>query len=97
MVYSCYLIVYCANLLLGINDLKDFSFIYDELLDKYPSEQGRVAECVIKLFKYSLLKVIYILSDVDIVESLSYDMSFKYFLEMLLEQDLIIPSTLKRS
>ena len=90
------LIVPQDNLLRKINDLIDFSFIYEELLDKYSSGQGRIAECPIKLFKYLLLKVIYTLSDVDIVERSRYDMSFKYFLEMLPEQDVINPSTLTK-
>ena len=90
------LIVPQDNLLRKINDLIDFHFIYEELLDKYSCRQGRVAECPIKLFKYLLLKVIYTLSDVDIVERSRYDMSFKYFLEMLPEQDVINPSTLTK-
>lgn len=90
------LIVPQDNLLRKINDLIDFSFIYEGLLDKYSSGQGRIAECPIKLFKYLLLKVIYTLSDVDIVERSRYDMSFKYFLEMLPEQDVINPSTLTK-
>ena len=90
------LIVPQDNLLRKINDLIDFHFIYEELLDKYSCRQGRVAECPIKLFKYLLLKVIYTLSDVDIVERSRYDMSFKYFLEMLPEQEVINPSTLTK-
>lgn len=90
------LIVPQSNLLRKINDLIDFSFIYEELLSKYSSDQGRVAESPIKLFKYLLLKVIYTLSDVDVVERSRYDMSFKYFLEMLPEQGVINPSTLTK-
>ncbi len=70
------------NLLRKINDLIDFSFIYDELLEKYCSTNGRTAESPIKMFKYLLLKTIYTVSDVDVVERSRYDMSFKYFLEM---------------
>jgi hypothetical protein len=90
------LIVPQSNLLRKINDLIDFGFIYEELLSKYSSDQGRVAECPVKLFKYLLLKVIYTLSDVDVVERSRYDMSFKYFLEMLPEQGVINPSTLTK-
>ena len=36
------------------------------------------------MFKYLLLKAIYDLSDVDVVERSRYDMSFKYFLDMLI-------------
>lgn len=90
------LIVPQSNLLRKINDLIDFSFIHEELLSKYSSDQGRVAESPVKLFKYLLLKVIYTLSDVDVVERSRYDMSFKYFLEMLPEQGVINPSTLTK-
>ncbi len=62
------LIVPKENLLRKINDLIDFNFIYEELQTKYSQTQGRVAECPIKLFKYLLLKVIYTISDVDVVE-----------------------------
>jgi hypothetical protein len=90
------LIVPKENLLRKINDLIDFNFIYEELQTKYSQTQGRVAECPIKLFKYLLLKVIYTISDVDVVERSRYDMSFKYFLEMLPEEDVINPSTLTK-
>ena len=90
------LIVPQSNLLRKINDLIDFGFIYEELLSKYSSDQGRIAECPVKLFKYLLLKVIYTLSDVDVVERSRYDMSFKYFLEMLPEQGVINPITLTK-
>ena len=43
-----------------------------------------------------LLKVIYRISDVDVVERSRYDMSFKYFLEMLPEEDVIDASTLTK-
>jgi hypothetical protein len=90
------LVVPKDNLLRKINDLIDFSFIYEELLDKYSSNLGRIAECPIKLFKYLLLKVIYTLSDIDVVERSRYDMSFKYFLGLLPEEGVINPSTLTK-
>ena len=70
------------NLLRQIKELVDFSFIYDELLDKYCLDNGRNAVPPIRMFKYLLLKSIYDLSDVDVVERSKYDMSFKYFLDM---------------
>ncbi|WP_027412610.1 transposase, partial [Aquimarina muelleri] len=71
------LIVPHTNLLRRINDLIDFNFIYEELQSKYSQTQGRKAESPIRLFKYLLLKVIYTISDVDVVERSRYDMSFK--------------------
>jgi len=82
------------NLLRRINGLVDFSFVYQELLDKYCPDNGRMAECPIRMFKYLLLKVIYDISDVDVVERSRYDMSFKYFLGMAPEADIINPSSL---
>lgn len=84
------------NLLRKINDLIDFSFIYDELLDKYCSNNGRTAESPIRMFKYLLLKTIYTVSDVDVVERSQYDMSFKYFLDMTPEEAVINPSSLTK-
>lgn len=84
------------NLLRKINDLIDFSFIYEELLEKYCHTNGRTAKSPIKMFKYLLLKTIYTVSDVDVVERSRYDMSFKYFLEMAPEEDVINSSSLTK-
>lgn len=84
------------NLLRKINELIDFTFIYDELLDKYCSNNGRIAESPIRMFKYLLLKTIYAISDVDVVERSQYDMSFKYFLDMAPEDEVINPSSLTK-
>ena len=90
------LIVPKDNLLRKINELIDFSFIYDELVNKYCSNNGRNAESPIRMFKYLLLKTIYDVSDVDVVERSRFDMSFKYFLEMTPEEDVINPSSLTK-
>jgi transposase len=90
------LIVPKDNLLRKINDLIDFSFVYDELVDKYCHNNGRTAESPIRMFKYLLLKTIYDLSDVNLVERSLYDMSFKYFLEMTPEEDVINSSSLTK-
>jgi transposase len=90
------LIVPKDNLLRKINELIDFGFIYDELVNKYCSNNGRTAESPIRMFKYLLLKTIYTVSDVDVVERSRYDMSFKYFLEMSPEEEVIDPSSLTK-
>ena len=90
------LIVPKENLLRKINDLIDFSFIYDELLNKYCTNNGRTAESPVRMFKYLLLKTIYTVSDVDVVERSRYDMSFKYFLDMNPEDGVINPSSLTK-
>lgn len=89
------LIIPQDNLLRRINDLVDFSFIQKELMDKYCQHNGRMAESPVMMFKYLLLKTIYDISDVDVVERSRYDMSFKYFLGMPPENtDIINPSSL---
>lgn len=90
------LIVPKDNLLRKINELIDFSFIYDELVNKYCPNNGRNAESPIRMFKYLLLKTIYDVSDVDVVERSRFDLSFKYFLEMTPEEDVINPSSLTK-
>ena len=77
-------------------ELVDFSFIVDELKAKYCLVDGRNAVPPIQMFKYLLLKVMYNLSDRDLVERCRYDMSFKYFLGLRPEDDVIHPSTLSK-
>jgi predicted DNA-binding transcriptional regulator len=90
------LIIPKDNLLRQINELIDFSFIFDELINKYCLDNGRNAISPIRMFKYLLLKSIFDLSDVDIVERSKYDMSFKYFLDMAPEEAVIEPSSLTK-
>lgn len=90
------LIVPKDNLLRKINDLVDFTFIYEELVSKYCPNNGRTAESPVRMFKYLLLKTIYTVSDVDVVERSQYDRSFKYFLNMSPEEDVIDPSSLTK-
>lgn len=90
------LIVPQDNMLRKINDLVDFFFIYDELKDNYCLDNGRNAIDPIRMFKYLLLKAIYDLSDIDIVDRSKYDMSFKYFLDMTPEEEVVDPSSLTK-
>jgi transposase len=90
------LIVPKDNLLRKINDLIDFTFIYEELVSKYCMTNGRTAESPVRMFKYLLLKTIYTVSDVDVVERSQYDMSFKYFLDMSPEEGVIDASSLTK-
>ena len=84
------------NLLRQMKELVDFSFIYEELIDKYCVNNGRNAVPPVRMFKYLLLKSIYDLSDIDVVERSKYDMSFKYFLDMAPEEAVINPSSLTK-
>jgi IS5 family transposase len=84
------------NMLRQINELVDFSFILEELKTKYCLDNGRNAIPPIRMFKYLLLKAIFNVSDVDLVERSKYDMSFKYFLGMAPEDDVIDSSLLTK-
>jgi len=77
-----------------LKNMVDFSFVYDELKDKYSSTMGRKAEDVIRMFKYLLLKNYFKISDRDLVERTRTDMLFKYFLDYLPEEVNLIDSSL---
>jgi transposase len=62
MVLSPYMKIYNLvvpkdNMLRQINDLVDFSFVYDELIDKYCLNNGRNAISPIRMLKISIIKV----------------------------------------
>ena len=84
------------NKLRLINELVDFSFIYDELNDRYCQDNGRMAEDPVRMFKYLMIKSISGLSDVDLVDKCMYDMSYKYFLGLAPEDRVIESSTLTK-
>lgn len=90
------LIIPKENMLRQINELVDFSFVYEELKTNYCLDNGRTAIDPLRMFKYLLLKAIFELSDIDIVERSRYDMSFKYFLNMAPEDGVIDPSSLTK-
>lgn len=93
--YSLYdLIIEKDNELRRINELIDFSFIYEELKENYSETNGRKAICPVRMFKYLFFKRMYKLSDEDVVKRSKYDMSFKYFLGMAPEDKVIDPSSL---
>ena len=99
--HSCYselydLIIPQDHILRQFHDLVDFSFIYKELKSKYCLDNGRGAKSPILLFKYLLLKYLYNLSDYGVVERSKYDLSFKFFLDLAPEDDVIHPSQLTK-
>lgn len=101
MIFSTYMEIYDLvvpkdNLLRKMNELVDFSFVYDELKENYCLDNGRNAIDPVRMFKYLLMKSIYDMSDVDIVERSRYDMSFKYFLHMAPEETVIESSSLTK-
>lgn len=90
------LVVPKDNLFRRIKELIDFDFVYNEWIKKYCLDNGRNVVTPIRMFQYLLLKSIYDLSDVDVVERSKYDMSFKYFLDMAPEESVINPSSLTK-
>lgn len=84
------------NFLRRLKELVDFNFVLEELQSKYCLDNGRNAINPIRMFKYLLLKAIYRLSDRNLVERSKFDMSFKYFLDYLPEDDVISPSELTK-
>lgn len=85
------------NILRQIKELVDFTFVLDELSQNYDLNQGRVATDPVQMFKYLLLKDMYEISDVDLVERTRCDMSFKFFLDLAPEEtNLIHPSSLTK-
>lgn len=80
-----------------LNEMVDFSFIYDEIMKTYSDSKGRPAEDPIKMFKYMLLKTSYKLSDRDLIERTLTDMQMKYFLGYSPEEtEFINPSLLSK-
>ena len=77
-----------------LNELIDFSLIRNELVKNYSKDIGRTAVDPIILFKYLLLKTMNPASDRDLVARSYTDMSYKYFLGLNPEDDVIDPSLL---
>lgn len=90
------LVVPKDNILRKINELVDFSFVYDELAGKYCLNNGRMAEDPVRMFKYLMIKSMSRLSDADLVDKCMYDMSYKLFLGLAPEDRVIEASTLTK-
>lgn len=84
------------NELRRLNEMIDFSFIYQELLDRYSMGEGRTAIDPVVMFKYLYLKVRYNLSDRDLIERTKTDMAFKFFLGLAPEAEVIHPTLLTK-
>ena len=84
------------NFLRRMDELVDFSFVYEELNENYCHNNGRTAVDPVRMFKYLLLKSFFDLSDIDLVERSKTDLSFKFFLHMTPEEEVIDPSLLTK-
>ena len=79
-----------------MNEEIDFSFVRKELQDKYSVGMGRSAEDPVRMFKYLMLKAMHPASDEDLVKRAYTDMSYKFFLGLNPEDDVIDPSLLSK-
>ncbi|STO07498.1 IS1182 family transposase [Exiguobacterium aurantiacum] len=79
-----------------IHDLVSFDFITDLLEDTYCHDNGRMAVHPVRMFKYLFLKAHSNLSDVDLVRRAKTDLTYKYFLDLAPEDDVINPSSLTK-
>lgn len=84
------------HILRKIKELVDFSFVDEKLAKYYTLDLGRPGYLPQMMFKYLFLKVLYKLSDRDVVERAKTDLAFKYFLGLAPEDDVIDPSTLTK-
>ena len=85
------------NIWREIKEKVDFSFVYEELKEKYSSTMGRTAEDIERMFKYLLLKSYYKISDRELIRRSKTDLEFKYFLDYEVEeQKFIDPSLLTK-
>lgn len=73
------IIIKSNNFWKQLSDMADFTFVYEELKDKYSLTMGKTCEDVIRMFKYLLLKSYFKLSDRGLVERTETDLLFKYF------------------
>jgi len=69
------------HLLVKINEVFDFDFLYEKLKSKY-SDIGRHSKDPVMMFKILLLEFIYNLSDVQIVQRIQTDIAFRWFLKL---------------
>ena len=79
-----------------MNEEIDFSFVRKELEDKYSAGMGRSAEDPVRMFKYLMLKAMHPASDEDLVKRAYTDMSYKFFLGLNPEDEVIDPSLLSK-
>ncbi len=74
--------------LLKIRDEIDFSFIEEETKDLYAKVTGRPSYPPEAMFKILFLEFYYNLSDVEVVKQLKFNVLFRYFVEIKIEDPL---------
>jgi len=74
------------HLLVLINSIIDFSFVYDIVKEKY-SDIGRKSEDPVMMLKICLLEFLYTLSDKKVVKRIQTDIAFRWFLGLSLDDE----------
>lgn len=72
------------HLLVKVDEVIDFSFVYDIVQESY-SEIGRQSEDPVVMYKLCLLEYLYRLSDRQVVERALTDVAFRWFLRLNLD------------
>ena len=67
------------HLLLKIDSIIDFSFVYEKIKDKY-SDMGRGSKDPVMMVKILLLEYLYRLSDVEVSDRINTYVAFRWFL-----------------
>ena len=84
------------HLLRKVKQSIDFSFVNEMLKKSYCENFGRPAKEPEMMFKLLFLKKLYDLSDEMLIESVSVNMAYKYFLDMNPEDSSVDPSLLTK-
>lgn len=74
------------HLLVKIDSIIDFTFVYDMVEDKY-SDIGRTSEDPVMMLKICLLEFLYTLSDKKVVKRIQTDIAFRWFLGLSLDDE----------
>jgi len=73
------------HLLVKINSIIDFSFVYDKVKGNYSEGQGRSSKDPAMMVKIILLEYLYNLSDVEVAKRAGTDVVFRWFLGLSLD------------
>ncbi len=74
------------HLLIKIDSIIDFSFVYEKIKDKY-SNIGRGSKDPVMMVKILLLEYLYNLSDVEIASRINTDVAFRWFLGLGIDDE----------
>lgn len=74
------------HLLVKIDSIIDFSFVYDQVKDRY-SPIGRGSEDPAMMTKILLLEYLYNLSDPQVVNRIQTDIAFRWFLGLSIDDE----------